>query len=204
TTQYTLGTANIPLVAGLLSDNFTSTTGKVHYKVTGVAPSRVLNVEFLNTTIIYDGAGATADGTCQIRLHENTGQIELVYGAMNRNASTGFGGGMDAQHIGFSINSTAGNIASVDTNNTESTAGATPNQFTLGAPMASLTSAANGSRRVYTFTPPVPTAPTALNFTAVGPLAMTLNWTDSPDEQLYAVYRSTDGVNFTFQGTLAQ
>ena len=33
---------------------------------------------------------------------------------------------------------------------------------------------------------------------------MTLNWTDSPDETIYGVYRSTDGTNFTFDGTAAQ
>ena len=30
---------------------------------------------------------------------------------------------------------------------------------------------------------------------------MTLNWTDSPDETNYGIYRSTDNVNFTFVGT---
>src|SRR5262249_43512521 len=51
---------------------------------------------------------------------------------------------------------------------------------------------------------PTPTAPTALSFMSITQLAMTLNWTDSPNETLYAVYRSTDGVNFAFDGTAAQ
>src|SRR6185369_12326339 len=67
-----------------------------------------------------------------------------------------------------------------------------------------LTSATQGSRRIFTLTPPTPTAPTALSFTGVTQLAMTLNWTDSPNETLYAVYRSTDGINFNFDGTAVQ
>ena len=61
-----------------------------------------------------------------------------------------------------------------------------------------LNSAADGSRRVYALTPPVPTAPTNLTFSSIAPASMTLNWTDSPDEQVYAVYRSTDGINYSF------
>jgi hypothetical protein len=204
TTQYTLGTANVPLIAALGSDLIVSTTGKVHYKVTGAAPNRVLTIEFLNETIIYDGVGTSTDGTSQVRLHERTGVIDLVYGAMNRNSSTGFGGGMDAQYMGFSINSTANNFASLDTANTVSTTALNANQFPLSAPMASLNSPTDGSRRIYTFTPPVPTAPTALTFTSVTPTSMTLNWTDSPDETIYAIYRSADGTNYTFVNTAAQ
>lgn len=104
TTQYTLGTAGVPLIAALGSDLFTAAgVGKVHFKLTGVAPNRVLTVEFLNETIIYDGAGATSDGTSQVRLHETTGVIDLVYGAMNRNNSTGFLGGLEPEFIGFFV-----------------------------------------------------------------------------------------------------
>jgi len=206
TTQYTLGTPAVTLIASYGSDEITSTTGKVHYKVTGAAPNRVLTIEFLNQTIIYDGAGATADGTSQVRLYESTGVVELVYGGMNRNSSTGFGGGMDPQYIGFSTNSTANTFATVNvsTNAVNTTGTVTSNQPTLGAAIPNINTPVNGSRRIYSFTPPVPTAPTGLTFTGVTPLAMTLNWTDSPDESLYAVFRSTDGVNYAFETTLAQ
>jgi hypothetical protein len=202
--QYVLGTAGQTLLGCLVSDNIVSNTGRVHYKVTGSAPSRVLTVEFLNETIIYDGAGTSADGTCQVRLYENTGVVELVYGTMKRNAGTGFGGANNAQYIGFSTGNTANTFASVDTANTVSTTVLAANQFPLSSPMASLTSATQGSRRIYSFTPATPTAPTGLNYTGVSATAMTLNWTDSPDESVYAIYRSTDGVNYTFQTNLAQ
>ncbi len=56
----------------------------------------------------------------------------------------------------------------------------------------------------YIFTPNVPTAPSGLNFTAVGPTSQTLNWTDNSGNELgFAIYRSTDGVNYSFIGQTA-
>jgi hypothetical protein len=201
-TQYALGAANSPLITALGSHLAVSSRGggKVHYKVTGSAPNRVLTVEFLGMTIIYDGIGEQANGTCQVRLYETTGVIEFVYGAMQRNATAG-----NPQYIGFSINSTANTFATVNTANMVNTTG-TPaaNQFPLGAPMASLNSPVEGARRTYTFTPPIPTPPTNLTFTDVTSHAMTLNWADSANEQYYAIYRSTDGVTYSFVTTVGQ
>jgi hypothetical protein len=205
-TQYVLGTAGIPLITAYGSDLIVSTTGKVHYKVTGSAPNRVLTVEFLNMTIIYDGIGTNTDGTYQVRLYESTGVIEFVYGAMNRNTGTGFSGANNPQYVGFSLNNTADTFATITTaTNTVTTTG-TPasNLPTNNAPIPNLNTPTNGSHRVYTFMPPVPTAPTNLSFTGVTPLAMTLNWTDSANEAGYVIYRSTDGINYSFLGTAAQ
>ncbi len=203
TTQYALATGTIPLITAMGSDLITSTSGKVHYKVTGSAPNRVLTVEWLNETIIYDGIGASADGTYQVRLYESTGVIETVYGAMNRNTGTGFSNALNAQYVGFSTTTTAFHTVDFGTNTPNTTGSAFANQATLGAPIPNLNTPVDGSRRLYSFTPPIPNAPTALNFTAVGPLAMTLNWTDSSNELSYLIYRSTDGINFTFDGTAA-
>jgi hypothetical protein len=204
--QYTLGTANFPLITAYGSDMIVSTSGKVHYKVTGTAPNRVLTVEFLNITIIYDGVGTSADGTYQVRLYEGTGEIEFVYGAMNRNTGTGFQNANNAQYVGFSLNSTDNTYATVttSTNTVNTTTALSSNLPTNGAPIPNLNTPTNGSHRVYAFTPATPTAPTGLNFTGVGPTAMTLNWTDSPDELGYAIYRSTDGTNYSFFSTAAQ
>jgi Fibronectin type III domain/FG-GAP-like repeat len=203
--QYVLGTAAVPLITAMGSDMIVSTSGKVHYKVTGSAPNRVLTVEWLNMTIIYDGVGTAANGTYQVRLKETSGVVELVYGSMARGSGTGFGGANNPQYIGFSINSTATNFASIDTANNNSTATLAANQFPLSANMTSLNSpGGDGNRRIYTYTPPVPTAPTSMNFTAVTQTTMTVNWTDSPDETLYAIYNSTDGTNYSFVNTAAQ
>lgn len=201
-TTYALGAVGAPLIASLGSDLVVSPTGRVHYKVEGSAPNRVLVVEFLNMHIIYSTT-PTADGTSQIRLYESTGVVELVYGSMARNSSQGFNNALNAQHIGFSLGNTAGSVATVDTSNNVVTTALTPNQFPLGQPMASLNSAAQGERRVYAFAPPVPSAPTNLSFTAVSPVGMTLNWDDAADELSYAVFRSNDGVSFSLVASLA-
>lgn len=206
TTQYTLGATSVPLITALGSDLEVSPSGRVHFKVTGTAPNRVVTVEFLNMTIIYDGAATGVDGTYQVRLYENTGAIQFVYGSMNRNASTGFNSANNQQFIGFSSNTGDNNFAVVNASNVVATTGTlTGNLFPLNAPIASLNSAADGLRRTYTFTPPIPNAPSNLTFTGATPTGMTLNWTDnSSNEDLFAVYRSTDGVNYNFVGTAAE
>ncbi|MEP6685350.1 MAG: choice-of-anchor Q domain-containing protein [Verrucomicrobiota bacterium] len=202
-TQYLLG--NGLLITALGSDLQVSSSGKIHYKVTGAAPNRVLTIEFLNMTIIYGGGAPGGDGTYQVRLYETTGVIEFVYGPMNRNSSLGANRGLNAQYIGFSIASTANNFVTVNTANMVNTTGTpTANQFPLDAPMPSLNSPIEGSRRTYTFTPPIPTAPTNLTFTDVTLHSMTLHWVDAPDEQSYEIYRSTDGINYSFITTRSQ
>jgi len=198
-TQAILGSAGQTLIAAYGSDLATSGTGQVHFKVTGTAPNRLLTVEFLNETIILGGSGA--DGTYQVRLYETTGVVEFVYGPMNRNSTPL----ANSQWVGFSTSSADNTYVTVTTaTNTPNTTGApVSNQPAIGAPIANLNTPVDGSRRTYSFSPATPTAPTALNFTAVTQFAMTLNWTDSPDENLYAVYRSTDGVNYNFETTLA-
>src|SRR5262249_11911799 len=67
---------------------------------------------------------------------------------------------------------------------------------------ANTASIPSGTR--YAFTPPVPAAPTGLTFTSVSAVAMTLNWTDNATNELgYALYRSTDGVQYAFVTQLA-
>jgi hypothetical protein len=145
--QLILGSPNIPLITALGSHLIDGITARIHYKVTGASPNRVLTVEFLNMTIIWDGGCSAADGTYQMRLYETTGVIQFVYGPMNRNTSTG-----PAQYVGFSINNTANNFATIDTAHMLNTTGIpAANQFPLGAPMASLNSPVEGSRRTYEF-----------------------------------------------------
>jgi uncharacterized repeat protein (TIGR01451 family) len=199
------GTATTPLISAMGGDLETAvTTGKVHYKVTGAAPNRVLTVEFLNMSIVYNNT--TPDGTFQVRLYETTGQIEFVYGSMSRGPLTGAGVGNGGNlGIGFSAAAANGSLVSiVSATNTATTTTPFTQQAYATGPIANLDSPTDGSRRVYSLTPPVPTAPTGLNFTGVAPTGMTLNWTDSADEQVYAIYRSTDGINYSFVSTAVQ
>lgn len=204
-----LAQANLPIISAYAADQRTHTgDGKVHFRVDGTAPSRKLIVEWLNNQSNFN-SGGTADLTYQVHLSETTGAIEFVYGAMNMSSSGASAGDSNDPQIGFSSSSGAGNVGSVAAPRSGTPAptfngtSATPtnNLYNTAGAIAVLTSAADGSRRTFSFTPPPAVAPTALNFSAVTPLGMDLNWTDAANESSYVILRSTDGSNFTQVGT---
>ncbi|HET8675617.1 MAG TPA: hypothetical protein VFO63_07530, partial [Blastocatellia bacterium] len=86
--------------------------GKVHFKVTGSAPNRVLVIEWLNNQSNFN-TGGTADLTYQVRLNESTGVIEFVYGGMTMSTLGAADTNSRDPHIGFSSTNTAGNVGSV-------------------------------------------------------------------------------------------
>jgi hypothetical protein len=206
-----LGQAGIPIITAYGADQRTHAgDGKVHYKVTGSAPNRTLIVEWLNNQANFN-SGGTADLTYHVLLSESTGAIQFVYGNMTMSVNGAASTDSRDPNIGFSSSNVANSVGSVTAPQsgtpapTYDGATATPvaNLYTAGA-ITTLTSAANGSRRTFSFTPTTSAAPSALNFTAVTPISMTLNWTDnSSDETGFAIYRSTDGVNYTFSNTVA-
>jgi hypothetical protein len=64
---------------------------------------------------------------------------------------------------------------------------------------ANVDAIASGAR--YAFAPPTPPAPTGLAFQQVSAVAMGLSWTDNASNEVgYAIYRSLDGVTYTFAG----
>jgi hypothetical protein len=204
-----LGQAGLALIAPYGADQRTHTTGRVHFRVDGTAPNRVLVVEFLNMQANFNAAGA-ANLTYQVLLSETSGAIEFRYGSMAMSTLGAADANSRDPHIGFSSGNVAGTIGTVTAPQsgtpTPSFAGnvasAVANLYIAG-PIDVLTSAANGSRRTFSFTPPVPTAPTSLSFSAVTATSMNLAWVDSPDEVAYLIYRSTDGVNFARVGSVA-
>ena len=205
TTAYDpLGQSGQALIAAYGTDQRSrAANGKIHYKVTGTAPNRKLIVEWLNMQADFN-AGGTADLTYQVHLNETTGIIEFTYGSMAMSAAGAADVNSSSPQIGFSSGNTVGTVGTVTAAQsgtpapTYNSGSATPvnNSYTTGA-ITALTSAADGARRTFTFTPPVPSAPTGLSFTAVTPVGMTLNWTDNATNELaYAIYRSTDGINY--------
>ena len=185
--------------------------GKVHFKVTGAAPNRVLTVEWLNMQADFN-AGGTADLTYQVRLTETAGTIQFTYGAMAMSANGAADPNSQSPQLGFSSSSTVGTVGSITAAQsgtpapTFSGASATPvnNLYVAGA-IPVLTSAADGSRRTFLLAPAAVNPPGGpLTFTAVTATGMTLNWTDSSNETGYAIYISTDGTNFSFLNTAAQ
>lgn len=166
----------------------TSSTGKVHYKMQGTAPNRVLIVEWLNMSV--NATSSTADATFQARMYETTGVVEFVYGAMN--AVTG--GPFTVARAGISSNTTANTYHTIDIPNNVSYTTTLFNNTINNGVITNLNSAADGIRRVYRYIPTIPAAPTGLNATAVTETGLTLNWTDNTtDETNFAIYRSNDG-----------
>jgi len=208
-----LAQAAVPIVTAYGADQRTHAgDGKVHFKVTGAAPNRVATIEWLNNQADFN-AGGTAGLTYQVRLFETTGCIEYAYGSMTMSAAGAADTNSQNPNIGFSSSNAAGTVGSVTAAQsgtpapTFNGASATPvaNLYTAGA-ISVLTSAADGSRRTFSFCPAAP-APAGgpLSFTAVTQTGMTLNWTDSANEVGYAVYSSTDGgATYTFAGAAAQ
>ncbi|MBS1742523.1 MAG: fibronectin type III domain-containing protein, partial [Bacteroidetes bacterium] len=221
TTLYAIssGSTTTPRLSPFAADLRTGAGGKVHYKVVGTAPNRCLVIEFNNMSLLYVATPGSNDGTYQARFYES-GIVEYVYGAMSRNSGTS--ASTSTVGIGFSVGTAVNTTASVTSSSNGISYAATfnTNTYTAGSgAITNLNSAANGSRRVYTFIPPGNTgntltttlaAPTALNFTAVSASAMTVNWTASAPTTgvlKYAIYNSTDGgttynfVNTTTVGT---
>src|SRR6185436_19128211 len=108
-----LAQAGISVITAYGADQRTHAgDGKVHYKVTGSAPNRVLTVEWLNNQANFDTGGA-ANLTYEVRLHETTGVIEFVYGSMTMSTLGAASTDSRDPNIGFSSNNTAGNVGSV-------------------------------------------------------------------------------------------
>ena len=178
-------TTNAPKIAPFWDDLCTGSTGKVHFKVVGSAPSRKLVVEWQNMQITRGaGCAGVGGGTFQMWLSETTGLITFVYGpGMVATA---------AADAGYSVGLQSGaatNFASVTT---------ATNTVSYAAANNAQTDAITAGRS-YAFTPNVPVAPTGLSFTAVTAASMTLNWADNASNEFgYVIYQSTDGTNFTF------
>ena len=178
-------TTDAPKIGAYWDDLCTGANGKVHFKVTGSAPNRKLIVEWQNMQITRGaGCAGAGNGTFQVWLFETTGIIEFVYGSIQAaNAVDG----------GYSVGLQSGvatNFASVTT---------TSNTVSYAAANNAQTNAIT-SGTAYTFTPPVPSAPTALNFTGTAAVTTTLNWTDNSSNEVgFAIYRSDDGgTNYNF------
>ncbi len=148
TTQYTFPNGNQLLVAPYVGDLKTSSSGKVHYKLIGSSPNRVLVVEFLNMSINYSSSGA--NGTFQARLYES-GIVEFVYGNMSVGGTTN----TKTTLIGFSQNTSNNNLISVNQSSyvTSTSSTTIKNTNSSNGNITGLNSVANGSRRSFTFIP---------------------------------------------------
>jgi hypothetical protein len=175
----------------------TSATGKVHFKMQGISPNRVLIIEWMETLIPASGTANANTSTYQLRLYEYRGIIELVYGQMYNTEifsipnSIWFNKGYTL--ISGQVTSITSHLSYVSNLNNISAS-----LFTANSPMMNLNSSVDGSRRLFRFSPIFPTVPSNVNFTNVSATALTVNWNDNASTELdYEVLRSTDGINYT-------
>lgn len=186
-------TAGVAFLVANNADGKTDATGKVHYKVQGTAPNRVLIIEWKDVWI-YWSTSTTTFSTYQARIYEN-GTVEYVYGRMYNNNSSS-----QTTSIGISSAATAGATAVITTLNTTPTLSTTATSFTTtsytaSSDMTNLNSTADGSRRYFRFTPST-TAPAdaiTMTFSALSSTTTTVNWVDnSTNEGAFLVTRATD------------
>jgi hypothetical protein len=181
-----------PVIAPLWDDLDIQSAGNFSYNTTGAAGSRVFTAQYLNVLWNYSSIlGASI--SFQAKLYEGSGRVEFVY---ERVTILGLGLFNPSASIGISGTSTgSGNFLSLNGAGTGPAASSTAETTNIGARPA------NG--QTYRFTPLAtpPAAPTALTFTGVTSNNMVLNWTDnSANESGFLIYRSTDGVTYTYSG----
>lgn len=182
----------------------TSSTGKVHYKVTGTSPDRVMIVEWLNMEL-FSGSGS-ADGTFQLRIYEsipgstNSGRIDLVYGALsinNGDATTNY----FTTGIGFGDGSTE--YIGIETGTPTATVGlVTLNTYPSGT-ITDLNSASDGNRVYYYFNAAsVSGSADNIASSCISSSSVNLSWTDnSTNEAAFVIYKSSDGgTTYSYEG----
>ncbi|MFY7963907.1 MAG: fibronectin type III domain-containing protein, partial [Chitinophagaceae bacterium] len=199
TNTYTITGGNIsnPRLSAFGADLRTGlTTGKVHYKLVGTAPNRILVVEYLNMQVFYTGTSVTGTATYQMRFYESNGVIEYVYGAVNASSITSTN---RAPSIGFYTASATNSFASVayatNANSVTSPYAANPLVAATGD-IANLNSAADGSRRMYRWTPNIPANPSAaLTFGTITISSIQMSWTDNASNEVgYVIYNGSTFV----------
>ena len=199
--QFSSGGANgtmlalAPLYADLITSSHGTTpiASSLVYLLSGSAPNRVFTVEWIDFDHFNSPVNSpSASYSFQVKIHEITGVIDFNYGTM-----TGVSGGSYPLQFSCGINNTwalgtptAAELLTQQTVNT-TTFNNTPSDHLTTIPT---------SNTQLTFTPPIPSgAPTGLSFSAVGKTSITLNWTDNASNEVaYAIYFSTDNINFTY------
>ncbi|MBP9185774.1 MAG: fibronectin type III domain-containing protein, partial [Bacteroidia bacterium] len=173
----------------------TSSIGRVHSKVVGSQPNRVLVVEFLRMAIPANTTNDT--NTFQVRLYEATGSIEFVYGKMKVNS-----GAPLSFNTGFQFSSSLYQHVNINTH-TASTSSSTPNNIATNGSIASLDNENLGSQRSYMWIPDPVSDAGAITVSNVTTTSMRLTWNDVANEIGYVLYRSTDGgLTYTYQFNL--
>lgn len=176
-----------PIYDDLTAQGGTDPLGNsIRYQLNGTAPNRMLTIEWVNMAVYLNTSPSL---NFQIKLYETSGVIEMNYGTMNPGTATwNYSCGINGPTLSNTALPSQLKCQQVPNTNT----------FTNGE-INNLSPLPVSNSRI-TFTPPVPANPTgALTFSAITSGSMTLNWADWANNEVgYAVYNSTDGVNYFF------
>lgn len=198
--QFSTANSTMLALAPLYGDLWTGNGGSnpiatsIFYNVTGTSPNQVLTVEWLNFDHWNSPTNSpNANYNFQVKIYETTGVIEFVYGTM-----TVVAGGSYPLQYACGINNT---WTSGTPNAIRLLTQQTANSTTFSSTAKNNLTTVPTSNSQLTFTPPTPngTLPANLSFSGVSASGMTVNWTNwCANEVGYAVYNSTDGINFNY------
>lgn len=211
-----------PADAPLVGYHETSSTGKIHYKVIGSAPNRILVVEWLNMRLNHNSPNVS-DATFQAHVYETApaptttagGVIRFLYGSMYANVENdvvtyptfqymtgiGYGAGTNdylSVHVDDSPPTAAANETSTANG---STASGYLYTVTNQANITNLHSSSASARRYFNFeAPDVIGVPSNIAASCITTSTIDLSWSDpaTTNGVGVVVYRSTDGTNYEY------
>lgn len=182
--------AGLARIAPISGDNALTAVGKVHYKVLGSEPNRILVVEWDQMRIYWGSTSSPPYSTFQALLYENSKRVDFIYGQMYNTRTEANNNG-----IYISTSNVAGSVGCLQTITTTPTWNTTLTSpaltsFPASSYMTNLHSAADGSRTVFTFmyTPPT----TGVLSVSPNPVAFAGN--------TYTVHRKTQTVTLSNRG----
>ena len=197
TSTYAIPNSTTPTIAPFANDMRVGTDGVVAAKVVGTAPNRTFVIQWTNNMIRYLGTAAAGTATFQVRLYETSGTIEFIYGTMTTNTAT-----PASYYVGFSNNTTTNNILSINTTTptpANFTTTPTANTYTASSNITQLNSTTEGSRVIYSFTPPPP--PTFSSLSATTGCGTTFNFVTTGSSLASVTAATVGGVAVSTIGT---
>jgi hypothetical protein len=170
--------------------------GEMRYQTIGTYPNRTLVVQWSSYRPFNSTAGEIYN--FQIRLNETTNTLEAAYGSFIHP------GALRTAEVGLRGNSNA------DFNNRQVVNGVQTWSTSVAGAVNTANCELNNTPLVppsglrFVWTPATSAAPTTMTFTAVTTSGMTVNWLDnSTDETSFALFNSTDNVNFNYVASVA-
>jgi hypothetical protein len=173
-----------------LWDDLDMSSGTFRYQTSGVSPNRIFTAEWRNVEWNWNTNSPVI--SFQVKLFESTGVIQFEYQQESGNVS---GASASIGIRGFDATSSNAFISLINTG-TNATSSNSISTNTIN------TKPANG--QIYRFSNANVNAPTGFAFNSRTINSMNITWVDNiPNETGFVIYRSTDNVNFIYDGIIS-